>query len=63
MPPRAFRQSLDHTLAFIRDLDRARNLTDVSAQVLRHIEPFGVEFMASTTIPAVGEKFSSAMFC
>jgi LuxR family quorum sensing-dependent transcriptional regulator len=51
MPPRAFRQSLDHTLDFIRGLDRARNLADVSAQVLRHVAPFGVEHMVATTIP------------
>ena len=51
MPPRAFRQSLDHTLDFIRGLDRARNLADVSAQVLRHGPPFGVEHMVATTIP------------
>ena len=54
MQPRAFRQSLGHTLAFIRDLDRARNLADISAQVMRHIQPFGVEFVAATTIPMVG---------
>lgn len=56
MQPRAFRKSLDHSLAFIRDLDRARNLEDVSAQVLRHLEPFGVKFMAATAIPMVGTK-------
>jgi LuxR family transcriptional regulator, quorum-sensing system regulator BjaR1 len=54
MSQQIYRQSLDHTLAFIRDLDRARNLADISAQVLRHIQPFGVEFMAATTIPSVG---------
>jgi LuxR family quorum sensing-dependent transcriptional regulator len=54
MPPRAFRQSLDHTLDFIRDLDRARNLEDVSAQVLRHVAPFGAEYMIASTIPKVG---------
>jgi LuxR family quorum sensing-dependent transcriptional regulator len=54
--PRAFRKSLNHTLAFIRDLDRARNLDDVSAQVLRHVEPFGVKFMAACAIPSVGTK-------
>ncbi|HEY8032757.1 MAG TPA: LuxR family transcriptional regulator [Methylocella sp.] len=56
MPQRAFRNSLDHTIAFIRDLDRARNLADVSTQVLRHLEPFGVKFMAATAIPRVGTK-------
>jgi LuxR family transcriptional regulator, quorum-sensing system regulator BjaR1 len=53
---RAFRNSLDHTLAFIRDLDRARNLDDVSTRVLRHLDPFGVKFMAATAIPTVGTK-------
>lgn len=51
MQPRAIRNSLDHTLAFIRDLDRARNLEDVSAQVMRHVAPFGVEHMVASTIP------------
>jgi len=54
MPRQIYRQTLDHTLAFIRDLDRARNLADISAQVMRHIQPFGVEFMAATTIPTPG---------
>ena len=51
MQPRAFRHSLNHTLAFIRDLDRARNLEDVAAQVMRHVAPFGVEHMVASTIP------------
>ena len=51
MQPRAIRNSLDHTLAFIRDLDRARNLEDVSAQVMRYVAPFGVEHMVASTIP------------
>ena len=51
MQRRAFRHSLNHTLAFIRDLDRARNLEDVSAQVMRHVAPFGVEHMVASTIP------------
>jgi LuxR family quorum sensing-dependent transcriptional regulator len=53
MQKRAVRNSLDRTLAFIRDLDRARNLDDVSDQVMRHVAPFGVEHMAATTIPTV----------
>jgi LuxR family transcriptional regulator, quorum-sensing system regulator BjaR1 len=48
---RAIRRSLDQTLAFIRGLDRARNLEDVSAQVMRHVAPLGVEHMVATTIP------------
>jgi LuxR family transcriptional regulator, quorum-sensing system regulator BjaR1 len=51
LQPRVFRKSLDHTLSFIRDLDRARNLEDVSAQVMRHLDPFGVKFMAATAVP------------
>jgi LuxR family transcriptional regulator, quorum-sensing system regulator BjaR1 len=51
LQPRAFRHSLNHTLAFIRDLDRARNLEDVSAQVMRYVAPFGVEHMVASTIP------------
>jgi LuxR family transcriptional regulator, quorum-sensing system regulator BjaR1 len=52
--PRAFRKSLDNTLAFIRDLDRARNLEDVSAQVMRYVAPFGVEHVVASTIPGRG---------
>jgi LuxR family quorum sensing-dependent transcriptional regulator len=50
--PRAFRNSLEPTLAFIRDLDRARNLNDISTRVLHHLEPFGVKFMAATEVPS-----------
>jgi LuxR family transcriptional regulator, quorum-sensing system regulator BjaR1 len=49
--PRTFRNSLDQTLAFIRDIDRARNLDDVSTRVLRHVAQFGVEYMVAATIP------------
>lgn len=51
LQPRALRKSLNNTLAFIRDLDRARNLEDVSAQVMRYVAPFGVEHMVASTIP------------
>lgn len=51
MQKRAVRNSLDRTLAFIRDLDRARNLDDVSKQVLRHVAPFSVEHFVASTIP------------
>ena len=54
MPPQTYRRSLSHTLDFIRDLDRARNVEDISAQVLRHIAPFGAEYMIASTIPKVG---------
>ena len=66
MQPRAFRKSLNHTHAFIRDLDRARNLEDVSAQVLRHAAPFGAEHVIATSIPRVGatrrEQLGSVLF-
>ncbi len=52
MQPRAFRNSLGHTLAFIRDIDRARNAEDVSAKVLQYLSQFGVEYMVAATIPA-----------
>ncbi len=56
MPPRVFRQTLGHTLDFIRDLDRARNLEDVSEQVLRHVAPFGVEYVLASTFPRSGSN-------
>jgi LuxR family transcriptional regulator, quorum-sensing system regulator BjaR1 len=54
--PRAFRHSLDHTLAFIRDLDRARNLAGVSTQVWRHAAPFGAEHILASTFPSMGSN-------
>jgi LuxR family transcriptional regulator, quorum-sensing system regulator BjaR1 len=66
VPPRAFRKSLDHTHAFIRDLDRTRNLADVSAQVLRHVAPFGAEHVIATSIPRAGatrrQQLESVLF-
>jgi LuxR family quorum sensing-dependent transcriptional regulator len=56
MQPRGIRNSLDHTLEFIRNLDRARNLGDVSAQVLRHVAPFGAEHVLCGTMPEAGES-------
>ena len=55
MPPRVFRQ-LGHTLDFIRDLDRARNLEDVSEQVLRHVAPFGAEYVLASAFPRLGSS-------
>jgi LuxR family quorum sensing-dependent transcriptional regulator len=64
--PRAFQKSLNNTLAFIRDLDRARNLEDVSVQVLRHVAPFGAEHVIATSIPRVGatrrQQLDSVLF-
>jgi LuxR family transcriptional regulator, quorum-sensing system regulator BjaR1 len=47
-----FRQSLDHTVKFIRDLDRARNVEDISAQMVRHLSQIGAEHVIAGTIPA-----------
>jgi LuxR family transcriptional regulator, quorum-sensing system regulator BjaR1 len=47
-----FGQSLDQTIKFIRDLDRARNVEDVSAQVVRHLSQIGAEHVIAGTIPA-----------
>jgi LuxR family quorum sensing-dependent transcriptional regulator len=64
--PHAFRHSLNHTLDLIRDLDRARNLPDVAAQVLRHVAPFGAEHIIATSIPRVGatrrQQLGSVLF-
>ncbi len=51
MSAEVIRSSLDHTLSFIRDLDRARNVHDVAAKVLAHLSRFGVEYMVASTIP------------
>jgi LuxR family transcriptional regulator, quorum-sensing system regulator BjaR1 len=56
MSSRTYRQSLGHTLDFIRDLDRARNLDDVSAQVLRYVAPFGAEHVLASTFPQMGSN-------
>jgi LuxR family transcriptional regulator, quorum-sensing system regulator BjaR1 len=56
VPPRAFRNSLEHTVRFVHDLDRARNLGDISAQVLRHVAPFGAEHVIAGTIPGAGNR-------
>jgi len=61
MHARPLRNSLNNTLSFIRDLDRARNLDDVASQVMRHVAPFGIDFVAATTIPNEDEK-SRAQF-
>jgi LuxR family quorum sensing-dependent transcriptional regulator len=56
MPPQTYRRSLSHTLDFIRDLDRARNLDAVADQVLRHVAPFGVEHVLASTFPHSGSN-------
>ena len=37
MPPQTYRHSLEHTLDFIRDLDRARNVEDIASKVLQYL--------------------------
>ena len=51
MQAHSYRHSLQHTLDFIRDLDRSRNLEDISTKVLRYLSQFGVEHMVAATIP------------
>lgn len=55
MQPGVMRNSLNNTLAFIRNLDRARNLHDVAAQVMRHVAPFGGEHVLCGTMPETRE--------
>lgn len=54
--PRAFRNSLEHTVRFVHDLDRARNIGDISAQVLRHASEIGAEHVIAGTIPGAGPR-------
>jgi LuxR family transcriptional regulator, quorum-sensing system regulator BjaR1 len=50
--PRAVRNSLDLTVKFVHDLDRARNLEDITTQVLRHLSQIGAEHVIAGTYPA-----------
>ncbi|MGH6868725.1 MAG: autoinducer binding domain-containing protein, partial [Methylocella sp.] len=56
MTTRAFRNSLEHTVRFVHDLDRARNIGDISAQVLRHTAEIGAEHVIAGTIPGAGPR-------
>jgi LuxR family transcriptional regulator, quorum-sensing system regulator BjaR1 len=64
--PRALRNSLDYTIRFIHDLDRARNVQDISSQLLRHVGQTGAEHVIATTIPAPGatrrQQLDSVLF-
>ncbi|MGH6857368.1 MAG: autoinducer binding domain-containing protein [Methylocella sp.] len=63
--PRAFKNSLEHTVRFVHDLDRARNLGDISAQVLRHLSEIGAEHVICGTLPGTGprrQQLSHALF-
>ena len=61
MSSQAYRHSLEHTLDFIRDLDRARNLEDISAKVLDYLSQFGIEHMVAATIPTSDAKKSDQL--
>ncbi len=67
MRPCAFRSSLDSTIRFIHDLDRARNVEDISSQLLRHLGQIGAEYVIATTIPVPGatrrQQLDSVLFC
>lgn len=54
MSSNKLRDSLNHTIRFIHDLDRARNLKDISTQVLRHLSQIGAEHVIATSIPRLG---------
>jgi LuxR family transcriptional regulator, quorum-sensing system regulator BjaR1 len=67
MPPRAFRQSLDHTVRFVHDLDRARNIKDITSKVLQHLSQIGAETVIATAMPRPGanrrQQASGVLFC
>lgn len=50
----SFRYSLENTIRFVHDLDRARNLEDISTQVMRHLSQFGAEHVVAGTFPGAG---------
>lgn len=45
------RNSWDHTVKFLHDLDRARNVTDITSTVLRHLGQLGAEHVIATAMP------------
>jgi LuxR family transcriptional regulator, quorum-sensing system regulator BjaR1 len=49
--PGIFRHSLDSTIRFIFDLDRARNTDDIASQLLRHLRQIGAEHVIAGTFP------------
>jgi LuxR family transcriptional regulator, quorum-sensing system regulator BjaR1 len=58
-------RALEHTVRFVHDLDRARNIGDISAQVLRHASEIGAEHVIAGTIPGAGprrQQLSQALF-
>ncbi len=54
MQPRISRPSLNTTIQFIHDLDRARNTDDIASQLLRHLKQIGAEHVIAGTFPANG---------
>lgn len=66
MQSSAFRQSLDNTIRFIHDLDRARNVEDISSQLLRHLAQIGATHAVAGTFPEDGpdrrRQLSHALF-
>jgi LuxR family transcriptional regulator, quorum-sensing system regulator BjaR1 len=61
-----FRQSLNQTIKFIHDIDRARNVEDLSAQVVKHLSQLGAEHVIAGTYPGAGpnrrQQLSHALF-
>jgi LuxR family quorum sensing-dependent transcriptional regulator len=56
MPPQTNRNSLEHTIRFVHDLDRARNIKDITSNVLRHLSQIGAETVIATSMPSVGHN-------
>jgi LuxR family transcriptional regulator, quorum-sensing system regulator BjaR1 len=52
MQASAFGQSLDQTVKFIHDLDRARTVEEISAQLVRHLSQIGAEHVIAGAFPA-----------
>lgn len=50
--PGISRHSLDTTIRFIHDLDRARSADDIASQLLRHLKQIGAEHVIAGTFPS-----------
>ncbi len=66
MPPQSYRHSLEHTVRFVHDLDRARNVEDIASKVLQHLAQMGAETVIATAMPRVGinrrQQLSGVLF-
>ena len=66
MPPQINRHSLEHTVRFVHDLDRARNVEDIASKVLQHLAQIGAETVIATAMPSVGinrrQQLSGVLF-